>query len=179
MGEHVGRDDHSVLIEHDHVKLHYALYHAGDFSSSTSGTRNEQTGSWVDDGVIRLPNKRSFGYTRLDRYPDELKIDGTVEQHSLEVPLPVARNPIALGEMIQRHSAEATAVAIPSPERTPAGAMKPYFNFANFLRTIADCLASRICQQARPLPTRSHSSNCQTTFLSLVISKICGFFSPA
>ena len=113
MGEHVGRDDHSVLIEHDHVKLHYALYHAGDFSSSTSGTRNEQTGSWVDDGVIRLPNKRSFGYTRLDRYPDELKIDGTVEQHSLEVPLPVARNPIALGEMIQRHSAEVQPLQSP------------------------------------------------------------------
>ena len=54
-----------------------------------------------------------------------------------------------------------------------------FFNSFSCLRTKVDCPASRICQQARPFPTRSHSSNSQTTFFSFVISKICGSSSPA
>ena len=56
---------------------------------------------------------------------------------------------------------------------------RAYFNSLSWLRTMRAWSPSRICQQARPLPTRSHSSNCQTTFLSRVISKIWGFLSPA
>ncbi len=49
----------------------------------------------------------------------------------------------------------------------------------SFLSTMADCLLSRTCQQAKPLPTSSNSLNSQTIFLSRVISKICGFSGPA
>lgn len=67
-----------------------------------------------------------------------------------------------------------------SRQRRKNPPVNPYlFNSANCLRTIADCPESRICQQARPSPTRSHSLNSQTTFFSFVISKIWGLFSPA
>src|SRR5882762_10780181 len=51
--------------------------------------------------------------------------------------------------------------------------------FATSLRTSADCLSLRTCEHARPLPKVSYWLNCQTTFLSRVISKICGLLSPA
>ena len=119
IGAHLGGNNHSVLVKHDHVNVHYALYHAGDFDSSSRGTQNPATGSWEDAGSIRLRNKRSFSYHRTDRYPDELTVngqqfdlregrifvlleDGTIEQLTLKVPLQLARSPIALGELISR-----------------------------------------------------------------------------
>lgn len=120
---HVGRNEHSVLVTHDHVSLHHALYHAGGFNTSSSGAHNPATRSWEDAGSITLPNKRSFGFRRTALYPDELTIngvqydlrkgrvlvlndDGTIEQLSVEVPLGLARDPIVLGEIISRHDEE-------------------------------------------------------------------------
>lgn len=122
-GGHIGHNDHSVMVKHDDVTLHYALYHAGSFDTSSSGAQNRATGAWVDEGSIRLSNKRNFGYRRIDRYPEELTVngkrhdlrkgrvfvlyeDGAVEQLSLEAPLPLARNPVVLGELIRREQAD-------------------------------------------------------------------------
>jgi serine/threonine protein kinase len=126
IGGHIGRKQDSVFVKHDNVTLHYALYHAGDFNTSSSGTQNPATGSWLDEGTVSLSDKRSFAYRRIDRYPDELKVNGvnhdlrkgrvfalhvdaTIEQLSLKVPLPLARNPGVLGEIIKRHQTAANS----------------------------------------------------------------------
>ena len=119
-GAHIGRGGHSVLVIHDTADLHYVFYHAGDFGSSSSGSQNAKTRSWVDEGAVKLRNGRTFGYRRTALYPDELTVngapydlrkgrvfvlhhDGTLAQRSLSVPLALARDPVALGRFLTEH----------------------------------------------------------------------------
>ena len=116
-GAHIGRNGQSVLVTQDTADLHYVLFYAGDFGSSSSGSHNAKTRSWVDEGSVKLKNGRTFGYRRQALYPDELTVngarydlqkgrvfvlhdDGTMAQRSLPVSLSVARDPVALGRFI-------------------------------------------------------------------------------
>ena len=118
-GAHIGRGGQGVMVTHDDAKLHYVLYHAGDFGTSSSGTQNLPANYWTDEGSVKLKNERTFGYRRESRYPDELLVngsrydlnkgrvfvlhdDGTLDQLSITVPLTVASDPEALGAIIKR-----------------------------------------------------------------------------
>jgi hypothetical protein len=120
-GAHIGHKNHSVLVIHDHIDLHYVFYYAGDFNSSSSGSQNARTHSWVDAGAVDLKNGRAFGYWRVAIYPDELTVngtrydlrkgrvfvlhdDGTLEQLAIPVPLAVAKDPEALAAVLAEHS---------------------------------------------------------------------------
>ncbi|MEJ7594783.1 MAG: hypothetical protein WKF77_24925 [Planctomycetaceae bacterium] len=75
-GAHVGGNDSSVMVKHDDVDLHYVLYYAGSFDTSSSGFHNDQTGEWRDRGSVLLKDGTSFGYEREPIYPDHLRING-------------------------------------------------------------------------------------------------------
>ena len=127
-GAHIGGNHHSVLVIHDKAKtaLHYVLYYAGDFGTTSSGTQNLVTKTWVDEGAVKLKNGRTFGYRREGRYPDELHVngtpydlrkgrvlvlrdDGTAEQLKLFPPLTVARDPEALAKVLPGTTAAPSA----------------------------------------------------------------------
>jgi len=57
-GAHIGGNHHSVMVTHDQAEteLHYALYYAGDFETTSSGTQNLVTNTWVDEGSVNLKN---------------------------------------------------------------------------------------------------------------------------
>jgi tRNA A-37 threonylcarbamoyl transferase component Bud32 len=73
---HIGESNRSVLLVHDDVDLHYALFYAGTFGSSSRGSHNTKTKTWADDGDITLRNGRAFGYRRESSDPDHLRVNG-------------------------------------------------------------------------------------------------------
>jgi tRNA A-37 threonylcarbamoyl transferase component Bud32 len=75
-GVHIGRKNCSVMLHHDDVDLHYALFYAGDFSSSSHGSHNTRSKAWTDDGSLKLVGGRTFGYLRESTNPDHLRING-------------------------------------------------------------------------------------------------------
>lgn len=140
-GAHIGGNDHSVLLKHDNVDAHYVFYHAGDFNSSSSGSQNEATRSWTDEGAIKLKNGRTFGYRRIALYPDELTVngaqydlgkgrvfvlrdDGTPEQLSVPVSLSVARDPVAMGALLREQGGKTNgAAASPTVEKSKSASV--------------------------------------------------------
>ncbi len=128
-GAHISRNHHSVMVTHDQAAttLHYVLYYAGDFGTTSSGTQNLVANTWVDEGSVKLKNGRTFGYRRVPLYPDELHIngtaydllkgrvlvlrdDGTLNQVKSFPALAVARDPEALAKAL-------TPKPLPPPER--------------------------------------------------------------
>jgi serine/threonine protein kinase len=128
-GAHISRNHHSVMVTHDQAEptLHYVLYYAGDFGTTSSGTQNLVTNTWVDEGSVKLKSGRTFGYRRVALYPDELHIngtaydlrkgrvlvlhdDGTLDQVKSFPALSVARDPEALAKAL-------TPKPLPPPER--------------------------------------------------------------
>ena len=120
-GAHISRNHHSIVVTHDQAEtaLHYVFYFAGDFGTSSSGSQNRATNTWVDEGSVKLKNGRTFGFRREALYPEELHVngtaydlrkgrvlvlreDGTLEQRALFPELPVARDPEALAELLKR-----------------------------------------------------------------------------
>ncbi|MDB6170867.1 MAG: serine/threonine protein kinase [Chthoniobacteraceae bacterium] len=113
---------HSVMVKHDDVDVHYLFYLAGGFSTSISDSSNKDSLSWTDKGEILLDkNGPAFGYHRESNDPTHLRIndrkydliqgrvfvlseDGTLEQRALEVSLGLARNPAALGTLIREQA---------------------------------------------------------------------------
>jgi|GEM_PF-2731585 len=123
----ISRDHHSVMVVHDDVDLHYVFCYAGDFNTSSSGSQNEHSRAWMDEGGITLDgNGRSFGYHRESTDPDHLRVngkeydlrqgrvfalrdDGGVEQRSLQVSLQLAHDPAGLATYIANHTWAADA----------------------------------------------------------------------
>ena len=115
---HISRDHHSVYVVHDDVDLHYVFYYAGDFDSKSTGSQNEQTLAWQDEGRIKLPNGRTFDFHREsddpthvhinNKYGGDLSVgrviqlqdDGTPLLMNWSVPLKVALDPPALAHLI-------------------------------------------------------------------------------
>ena len=119
---HLGGYDASAYVVHDKVKLHYVLFYAGEFDSSSSGSHNTHSLLWMDKGsltLLRNPDKRTFGFLRESVSPSfldingqqfdlrqgqvlELHDDGTVSQLPLFPPLTVGQdiNVKALAERI-------------------------------------------------------------------------------
>ncbi|HOX57376.1 MAG TPA: serine/threonine-protein kinase [Candidatus Paceibacterota bacterium] len=114
---HIGGGNYSVMVYHDDVDLHYALFYAGEFSSTTQGSRNSRSQAWTDDGSLKLKSGRTFGYLRESPRPDRLRIngkeynlrqgrvfalsdDGNVAQMALFPPLEVARDPQQLAGLV-------------------------------------------------------------------------------
>ncbi len=114
---HIGGNHHSVHVAHDDAALHYVFYYAGDFGSSSSGSQNTHSLTWMDEGGIKLRNGRTFGYHRESTSPDHVRVngkeydlregrvlvlhdDGTVEQAGLFPALAVARDPEAVAKLI-------------------------------------------------------------------------------
>ena len=114
---HISRDHHSVYVVHDDVDLHYVFYYAGDFDSKSTGSQNEQTLAWQDEGRITLPNGRTFDFHRESDAPThvhinnidadlsvgrviQLRDDGTPLGEGWSVPLNVALDPPALAKLI-------------------------------------------------------------------------------
>ncbi len=135
-GAHIGRNGQSVLVTHDTANLHYVFYYAGDFNSSSSGSQNAKTRSWVDEGSVKLKNGRTFGYRRQALYPDELTVngarydlqkgrvfvlrdDGTAEQLKLSPPLTVARDPEALAKLLAGQPASHIQFKVQRVENPP------------------------------------------------------------
>jgi serine/threonine protein kinase len=123
-GAHVSRNHHSVLVTHDRAEtaLHYVLYFAGHGSTTSTGSQNVSTNTWLDEGTVKLRNGRTFGYRRVALYPDELHIngaaydlrkgrvillrdDGVAEQIRFFPPVATARDPEALSHMIYHEEA--------------------------------------------------------------------------
>ncbi|MEA3212533.1 MAG: eukaryotic-like serine/threonine-protein kinase [Chthoniobacter sp.] len=75
-GAYIGGNPHAVMVVRDEVELHYVFYHAGGFSSSSSGSHNTHSLAWMDEGAITLNNGRTFGYHRESVLPDFLHING-------------------------------------------------------------------------------------------------------
>lgn len=115
---HIGRNNSSVLYVHEGADVHYAIYFAGRFNSSSSGSHNTHSLTWMDEGSIKLTgNGRSFGYHRESVNPDSLRIngqeydlhqgrvfvlhdDGLVESLPLFPPYVVANDPDELAKFI-------------------------------------------------------------------------------
>lgn len=145
-GVHIGRDGRSVLVSRDQALsvVHYVLYHEGDFGSTSSGTQNLATNTWMDEGVVKLKNGRTFGYRREALYPHELHINGTrydlrqgrvlvlrddgmVEQFSLFPKVDAALDPAAVSHMVRGDDAYPEQVRAAKEEAAPstAGADQP------------------------------------------------------
>ena len=116
-GAHIGRNNYSVMLYHDDEDLHYALFYAGDFSSSSRGSHNTRSKAWTDDGSLTLKNGHTFGYLRESPDPVHLRIngrefdlrlgrvftlrdDGTVTQLALFPSLAIARDPEQLAGLV-------------------------------------------------------------------------------
>lgn len=114
---HIGGNHHSVEVVHDETALHFVIYYAGDFSSSSSGSQNAHSVTWMDEGSIKLGNGRTFGYHRESTDPEHVRVNGaeynlrkgrvlvlgesgTVEQLNLFPPLATSRNPEELAKLI-------------------------------------------------------------------------------
>ncbi len=76
LAAHVGSQNRTVLLHHDGIELHYALFHAGDFSSSVRDTHNVRLKSWKDRGVITISNGKTFEYERSSERPAHLSLNG-------------------------------------------------------------------------------------------------------
>ena len=113
----ISRNDHSVLVVHDNVDVDYVLYFAGNSSAASHGTHNTSSLTWVDQGTIALPNKRTFGFYRESVNPFQLRVngqeydlrqgrvlvlldDGTLDHRKLFPPLATARDPEAVGKLV-------------------------------------------------------------------------------
>ncbi|MGD9747251.1 MAG: protein kinase [Verrucomicrobiales bacterium] len=124
-GEHVSRNHRSVVATYNQLatELHYVLFYEGDLAGTTSsGSQNVATNTWVDEGSVKLKNGRTFGYRREALYPDELHINGTAydlrkgrvivlrddgvaDQFRLFPPVATARDPEAMSHMIHYEEA--------------------------------------------------------------------------
>ena len=123
---HIGRNHQSVELVHDDVALHYVFYYAGDFGSSSSGSQNTHSLTWMDEGGITLKGGRTFGYHRESTDPDHVRVngkdydlrqgrvlvlhdDGTVEQLGLFPALTVAQDPEAVAKLLVQAGTTAPA----------------------------------------------------------------------
>ena len=114
---HIGGNHHSVEVVHDGSDLHYVFYYAGDFGSSSSGSQNVHSLTWMDEGAIKLRNGLTFGYHRESTGPEQVRVNGTeydlrlgrvlvlgesgtVEQLKIFPPLVTARKPEELAKRI-------------------------------------------------------------------------------
>ena len=75
-GAHVGTNEGSVFAVHDQTRLHYVLYYPGSFSTSSNGSQNTHSLTWMDEGSVKLRNGRTFGYHRESVSPEFLRING-------------------------------------------------------------------------------------------------------
>ena len=116
-GAHIGGDGGTVLLYHDDVDLHFALFYADDFSSSDSSSHNTQSLVWPEKGSVKLKNGRTFGYLRESADEFHLSIngrefdlcqgriivlhdDGTAEQMKLFPSLAATKSPAELAKLI-------------------------------------------------------------------------------
>jgi len=116
-GAHIGRKGASVMVVHDDVDLHYVFYHAGDFNTSSSGSQNTSSLTWMDEGSITLKDGTTFGYNRKSVDPFHLRVNGkeydlrqgrvlqlinggSVEQLKQFPSLSTARDPDGLAKLI-------------------------------------------------------------------------------
>ena len=116
-GAHIGGDGGTVLLYHDDVDLHFALYYAKDFSSSDSSSHNTQSLVWQEKGSVKLKNDRTFGYLRESADEFHLSIngrefdlcqgriivlhdDGTAEQMKLFPSIATTKSPAELAKLI-------------------------------------------------------------------------------
>ncbi|MEO6742740.1 MAG: protein kinase, partial [Chthoniobacteraceae bacterium] len=108
----------TVLVHHDNVDLHYALFHANGAWSTVADSQNTHSLLWMETGSMRIAKGRTFSYLRKSLSPDSLNVngedfdlrkgrvlvlhdDGTLDQLDIAVTLSVARNPVALGAVIE------------------------------------------------------------------------------
>ena len=68
--------DASVYLAHDDSALHYAIFYPGTFGSSSGGSQNRHSLSWLDESSIKLPNGRTFGLRRDSVNELSLTING-------------------------------------------------------------------------------------------------------
>jgi WD40 repeat protein len=114
---HVSSDFRSVMVVHDDVDTDYVLYYSGEFGTSSSGSHNTHSLTWLDAGSVALKDSKTFGYYRESGDPFHLRVngkeydlrqgrvlevrgDGSVEQFKLFPPLSTARTPFALASVI-------------------------------------------------------------------------------
>ncbi|MFA7237838.1 MAG: protein kinase, partial [Phycisphaeraceae bacterium] len=78
----IGSTDASVLVVHDDVDLHYAIFYAGDLGGvSTGGSANTHSLTWIDKGSLKLNNGRTFSYLRES--VDEFHLDVNGQEFDL------------------------------------------------------------------------------------------------
>ena len=119
-GAHISANNRSVLVVHDRVEAHYALYYQGDFTSSSQSSHNTRSLQWVDDTSVQLMGGRTFVLHRDSNSADALTVngrvynlrqgrvlvlqdDGTVEKLPLFPPLATARDVDALSRLVADH----------------------------------------------------------------------------
>lgn len=117
-GAHLSRNNHSVYMVSDATQLHYLFYYEGEFGSSTGGSQNQHSLTWLDEGGITLKNGPSFGYYRESVNPDELRIngvnydlkkgrvfvlfgDGNLQQRPIQMSLAAASDPDAVANVVR------------------------------------------------------------------------------
>ncbi len=116
------RNGASVLLAHDDVDVHYAVFYAGEFGTSNSGSQNRHGLSWQDNGAIKLAGGRSFGLRRDSANDLFLAINGaeydlrrgrlfvlhdhgSVSQRDARLTLEDARSPEKLSALTGENSA--------------------------------------------------------------------------
>ncbi|MEI8292168.1 MAG: hypothetical protein WCH99_22080, partial [Verrucomicrobiota bacterium] len=125
LGEVFLRNKHSLRLVHDNISTHYVLFYEGLFEKAEDrSTHNRSPVRWLEDGTIKLPNGRTFLYSRVlaDAGTDTdtmltingrtfdlragrvlvLKDDGGIEQVKMFPQLSVAREPDALAPLIAK-----------------------------------------------------------------------------
>jgi hypothetical protein len=133
----ISKEGTSVYLAHDDAELHYAMFYAGAFNASTSGSQNRHGLTWRDTSAIKLANGRSFGISRdsaNDLYLTingvehdlrrgrlfVLKDDGTVSQRNAQLSLEEARDP----KKLQQRSEREDSAQVPL-ESAATGEAKP------------------------------------------------------
>mgnify|MGYP003332997892 FL=1 len=121
LSAYLSKNGRSVVVMHDNVSAHYALFYDGKTAKAQSrNTQNRNSLLWFDDGTIELKNGRTFGYTRASTGMGKdlringrefdlrrgrvlvLRDDGEVEQLKMFPPLKIANDPDALAPLIAK-----------------------------------------------------------------------------
>lgn len=73
---HYGNDKGSVYVVHAGDEVHYAFFYTGRFTSSTSGSQNAHSLTWIDKGSVKLADGKTFGFLRESVDPVHLSVNG-------------------------------------------------------------------------------------------------------